>query len=116
MAPPDIRGRWFGRGLVGAAVRNVAGAATDIADQTTLEERNVVAERFRQHIDLGMPTVVDDVDDAVSAAYAGWPTRLYLIGVDGRVAYRGGLGPYGFWPRKLAAAIEALASTPQPHA
>jgi hypothetical protein len=46
------------------------------------------------------------MDDAVNKAYAAWPTRLYLVGLDGRVAYAGGLGPFGFKPAALGAAIE----------
>lgn len=38
--------------------------------------------------------------------YAAWPTRLYLIGLDGKVVYAGGLGPYDFKPAKLKKAIE----------
>ena len=45
-------------------------------------------------------------DDHVNRTYAAWPTRLYLIGIDGRVVYAGGLGPYDFKPAKLKAAIE----------
>ena len=44
--------------------------------------------------------------DAVNRAYAAWPTRLYLIGLDGKVVYGGGLGPYDFKPTKLKAAID----------
>ena len=94
-------------GPAGVAIRNVVGAATDVSDPTTLDERRAVAARLREAIDLGMPTLVDDLDDAVNIAYAGWPTRLYLIGADGRVAYRGGLGPFGFHPKELRKAIEA---------
>jgi hypothetical protein len=36
------------------------------------------------------------------------PTRLYLVGTDGRVAYAGGLGPFGFKPKELEAAIDDL--------
>ena len=32
--------------------------------------------------------------------------RLYLVGRDGRIAYRGGEGPFGFKPNELGAAIE----------
>jgi hypothetical protein len=51
--------------------------------------------------------VVDGVDNAVASAYGGWPERLYLIGRDGRVAFQGGEGPFGFRPEELEAAIEA---------
>ena len=30
------------------------------------------------------------------AAYAAWPDRLYVVGVDGKIAYQGGPGPGGF--------------------
>ena len=50
--------------------------------------------------------VVDAVDNAVASAYGGWPDRLYLVGRDGRIAYRGGEGPFGFKPNELGAAIE----------
>jgi len=35
-----------------------------------------------------------------------WPTRLHLVGLDGRVVYGGGLGPFDFKPAKLENAIE----------
>jgi hypothetical protein len=53
-----------------------------------------------------MPMVVDGVDNAVASAYGGWPDRLYLVGRDGRIAFQGGEGPFGFKPDKLELAIE----------
>ena len=50
--------------------------------------------------------VVDGLDDELARAYGGWPDRLYLIGRDGRIAYQGGEGPFGFKPEELEAAIE----------
>ncbi len=50
--------------------------------------------------------VVDGVENAVASAYGGWPDRLYLIGKDGRIAFQGGEGPFGFKPEALASAIE----------
>jgi hypothetical protein len=47
------------------------------------------------------------MDDHVNDTYAAWPTRLYLIGFDGRVVYAGGLGPYDFKPTKLKIAINS---------
>jgi hypothetical protein len=32
--------------------------------------------------------------------------RLYLVGRDGRIAFQGGEGPFGFKPEELGAAIE----------
>ena len=36
------------------------------------------------------------IDKAANEIYAGWPERLYVVGVDGKVAYKGGPGPGGF--------------------
>jgi hypothetical protein len=52
---------------------------------------------------LSMPTVVDGLDDAVCRAYGAWPDRLYVIGADGRIAYQGGVGPFGFKPDEVRA-------------
>ena len=46
----------------------------------------------------------------VNKAYAASPTRLYLVGQDGRVVYAGGLGPWGFRPAELKGAIEGYLS------
>jgi Iodothyronine deiodinase len=55
---------------------------------------------------MQMPIVIDGVDNAVVAAYGGWPDRLYLIGRDGRIVFQGGEGPFGFKPEELERAIE----------
>ena len=59
---------------------------------------------------------VDNMDDTVSKAYAAWPTRLYLIGMDGFVNYAAGLGPFGFKPTAFGAAIEARLLREEPRA
>ena len=55
-----------------------------------------------------MLTVIDGIDNAVADVYGGWPDRLYLVGADGRIAYQGGEGPFGFKPEELGSAIEEL--------
>ena len=77
-----------------------------LADPRTNDERAAIAAACAVRVDLRMPTAVDRVDNAVASAYGGWPDRLYLIGGDGRVAYQGGEGPFGFRPDELEAAIE----------
>jgi type I thyroxine 5'-deiodinase len=85
---------------------NRAGAAIDVQDPKSIEERRAVADRCETTLGYGYPTYVDDVDDEVSKAYAAKPTRLYFLDADGRVIYNGGLGPWGFKPRDLERAIE----------
>jgi hypothetical protein len=79
---------------------------TDVYDPKTIEERQVVARRCEVNLQYDIHTYVDDMDDTVSKAYAARPTRLYLIGSNGRVSYAGGLGPFGFKPEELKAAID----------
>jgi hypothetical protein len=55
--------------------------------------------------EYGIPTFVDHMDDRVNNAYAAWPTRLYLVGLDGRVVYAGGMAPYNYRPAELKDAI-----------
>ncbi len=54
---------------------------------------------------LEMPALVDEMDDAVARAYAAVPERLYLVGSDGKVAYKGGMGPMFFRPSEWEQAI-----------
>jgi hypothetical protein len=78
-----------------------------LADPTTIEERRAAAGQCEAAALHGIPTLVDAMDDAVMEAYAAWPDRLYLIGLDGRVVYAGGRGPFGFKPAELKKAIDA---------
>ena len=81
----------------------------NVEDPITLEERRAMANFTTRELGLTLPTVVDDMEDSVSLAYHGWPERLYLVGADGNVLYRGGPGPFGFDPDGLEASIrEAL--------
>ena len=78
-----------------------------LVDPTSLEERAAAAEACVLRLRTRIPVAVDELDDAVAVAYGGWPDRLYLIGRNGRIAFQGEEGPFGFEPEELAAAIEA---------
>jgi len=102
-----VDGWWLGKWPFGALMRlGRLQAATDVFDPKTIEERRAVAGDCEEALKYGIRTYVDEMDDEVNKAYAAWPTRLYLIGLDGRVIYHGGLGPFDFHPAKLGAAIE----------
>lgn len=75
-------------------------------DPASGEERTGVAQSCAVGLHISLPVLVDGMDDAVASAYGGWPDRLYLIGSDGRVAFQGEEGPFGFRPEELEAAIE----------
>ena len=77
-----------------------------IEDPITDEERSTVASTCVKEMGLEMiPALVDRMDDRVNRAYKGWPDRLFLVGRDGKMAYSGGRGPFGFKPDELEAAI-----------
>ncbi len=104
-----VDGWWLGGGVFGLAMKvRRSKSATDVYDPKTMEERRQVAARCESALQYGIPTLVDEIDDPVNRAYAAIPTRLYLIGMDGRVVYAGGLGPFGFKPQELKVAIERL--------
>ena len=100
-------GWWLGKGPFGWALKlSKSKAATDVYDPRTIEERREVAGNCETALQYSIRTYIDDMDDSVNEAYAAWPTRLYLIGMDGRVVYHGGLGPFDFHPSKLEKAIQ----------
>lgn len=76
------------------------------------EEREHVAESCVLRLDLSIPTLIDDMDNKTDQAYSALPDRLYLVGKDGRIVYKGDRGPFGFRPDELEAAItEYLAAS-----
>jgi hypothetical protein len=82
---------------------------------TEFSQRTTVAKSCQEGLDLSMPMVIDGMDNAVEQAYSSWPDRLYVVGIDGRIAYKGGPGPGGFNPREMQATLERLlAERPRP--
>jgi predicted nucleic acid-binding protein len=77
----------------------------------SMEERVAVGEACMLKLALEMPALVDEMDDAIARAYAAMPERLYLIGADGHIAYKGGVGPMFFqpeeWEQAIASHLEA---------
>lgn len=102
----------MGKGALGLVIK-LSGikAATDVYDPKSIEERRSVAGNCEEALQYGIRTYIDEMDDAVNKAYAAWPTRLYLVGLDGKVVYHGGLGPFDFHPHKLEKAIKAYLET-----
>ena len=82
------------------------GDISTVNDPTSIAQRRELAKECGVAMKHGIKTYVDKMDDRTMRAYAAFPERLYLIGTDGKVVYRGGLGPMGFSPQEFAAAIE----------
>jgi alkylhydroperoxidase family enzyme len=79
-----------------------------IKQPKTKVERTNVAKKCCNVLEMAMPMVVDALDDRVGHAYSGMPDRLYLIDRDGKVAYKGGRGPFGFKPGELEQSLVML--------
>jgi hypothetical protein len=82
------------------------------AQPKTLAARSEIAQVCSLKLELPIPTLVDDMENSTDRKYYALPDRLYLIGSDGRVAYRGGPGPFGFVAADLGAAIEDYLDAP----
>jgi len=76
-----------------------------LSSATTQSEKEDHADVCIRTLDIRFPTLVDKMDNKVELAYAGWPDRLYLVGIDGRVAFKSDPGPAGFIPSGLESAI-----------
>ncbi len=76
-----------------------------IPQPTTYQQRVGVATTMCTKLEISIPTVIDGMDNKVSTLYAGFPDRLYLVGRDGKIAFKGPRGPYGFRPSDLESAI-----------
>ena len=75
-------------------------------------EREEVAQSCSIDLNIGLPVLIEEMDNAIDEAYGAAPERLYLVAADGRVAYHGGAGPHFFDLDEWEAAIEACVGTP----
>jgi len=74
----------------------------------TVDERCAVAGSCLTKLGIKFPAVVDDLVNTAERAYTAWPDRLYVIGRDGRVAYKSQPGPFGFKPDEVAGTLARL--------
>jgi thiol-disulfide isomerase/thioredoxin len=76
-----------------------------VKDPKTMDERIEIAREACVFFKTSIPAVVDTMDNAVDRAYAGWPSRIFVVDVAGKIAVQGGPGPRGLVP--AARAVEA---------
>jgi len=101
-----VDGWWFGKGFMNTLLKlSRSKVSWSVYDPKTIQERRETAADCQNSLQYGVKTYVDEMDDEVNKTYAAWPTRLYLVDKSGEVVYAGGLGPFGFKPAALRAAI-----------
>ncbi|MQF94150.1 MAG: hypothetical protein FI731_00535 [SAR202 cluster bacterium] len=72
------------------------------------DEREEAAQSCTIGLHISIPTLVEEMDNAIDEAYGAAPERLYLIGKDGKVVYHGGAGPHLFDLEELDEAIQRM--------
>ena len=77
-------------------------------EPTTDDERAEVASTCQINLDLHMPMLVDRVDNDIDQKYVGLPMRLFLIDADGKIAYAGAKGPFGWDDQAFEEALKKV--------
>ena len=77
----------------------------EVNQPKTDNERDKVATTCATKLALTIPFVVDGMDNKVGEVYAGWPDRIYVVGKDGKITYKGGPGPAGFSVKEMEAKL-----------
>jgi hypothetical protein len=71
------------------------------AQPRTIEQRVAIANDFTQRFKFTVPFGIDEMSNAANDAYAAWPERLYVVDENGRVCYKGDMGPFGYEPKEV---------------
>ena len=74
----------------------------------TIDQRAAVAKSCLQKLKLSMPFLLDDMKNTTERTYSGWPNRIYVIDLDGKVVMKGPRGPRGADLPGAEAALKAL--------
>lgn len=79
-----------------------------VPEPRTFQERESVARKCCESMKMPFPILVDEIDDRVGRSYCAMPDRLYVIDSKGRVAYKAGIGPFGYNPSEMEQALIML--------
>ena len=71
----------------------------------TFAERKELAKVLVERLEYRMPVAIDSIEGTLEKQFAAWPERIYIVGRDSRVAYKGGMGPFGFKPEEAEQAL-----------
>ncbi len=88
------------------STRNVT-EGVSVTPPATLPEKQDRAALCSRKLHLPFHAVADSMDGKTETAYNAFPSRLFIVGVDGRVRYRTRLTELDFHPRALESALDA---------
>jgi len=72
-------------------------------------ERVGVAGLCAKELKVEFPILVDDMQNGAADLYTAWPTRMYVVDANGKIAYKSRPGPFGFEAAGLGEALARLA-------
>ena len=79
----------------------------------TFAERRTAATMLVDRLKYRGPLAIDSIAGEAEKAYGAWPERIYIIGTDGKIVYKGGMGPFGFHPDEAERTLAELLSRPE---
>jgi tetratricopeptide (TPR) repeat protein len=92
------------------STRNVRDGIT-LPPATTLSAKNDHAAMCSRTLHLPFPSVVDGMDNAVERAYNAWPSRAFIVGIDGRLMYSTRLTELDFHPDEMESVLREVVSS-----
>lgn len=72
------------------------------------ERIDLAARLLPRELLAALPVTIDGMDNLAEGLYAAWPERLYIVGGDGKIAYKGGLGPDDYNIPEMAGVLGKL--------
>ena len=78
----------------------------DLADATTFEQKRGYAASCVRKLKIPYTATVDPLDNGTDKAYVAWPSRVYLVDKQGRVAFNSLLDELNFEASRLDAALK----------
>ena len=79
-----------------------------IAQHGSIGERIAAARLCSKELGIRIQIGVDDMKNTANQLFAAWPVRVYILGAQREVLYRGGPGPYDFRMDEARTALEAI--------
>lgn len=81
---------------------------TDMSLPKNIGDRAILATKCISELKLSLPVLIDTMDGVAEKAYRGWPDRICVVDIDGKIAYYSERGPKGFKPKEAEAVIKKL--------
>jgi len=79
--------------------------AIELPDPMTLKQKRDHAASCVRKLNIPFVAAVDGLDNAVERAYAGWPSRIYLLDKQAHVVFNSPLDEFSFDAAALDSAL-----------